>query len=347
MAEAVTMQRWEAVDLIIETEFPSVYIGQVEFLLREDRKGLSWDAAVQALIARGDQVGREEEPIFAAARERLRELETLTDDAIQSAARAAKLKLEEEEKERLLLKDKELFDAPAMAADFEHYKRLAYWNMHEANCLLLGKDPRQLTPPFLSKAPPGSPFVAEFHVLTGILTRAATVGLLGDKQHIEPSRLVAWAVEKGIDVPEALATLYLRPDAALHQGHADGDLQSSRTAPEGSSNRKKTDPSHTDLENELRELKTKLRSEKSSNANWRKTTRLMISGLLHANLRSPPRDKAASAKEVVDFLDKVWSRHLDENTVRDRMRKIEEIIDELQTDIDKVSKQERAAKQRN
>ena len=30
MAEAVTMQRWEAVDLIIETEFPSVSIDQVE-----------------------------------------------------------------------------------------------------------------------------------------------------------------------------------------------------------------------------------------------------------------------------------------------------------------------------
>ena len=340
MAEAVTMQRWEAVDLIIETEFPSVSIDQVEFLLREDRKGLSWDAAVQALIARGDQVGREEEPIFAAARERLRELETLTDDAIQSTAQAAKRKLEEEEKEKLRLKDKELFHAPAMSADFEHYKRLAYWDTHEATCLLLGKDPRHLTPTFLSGVPLGSPFVAEFHELTGILTRAATVGLLGDKQHIEPSELVPWALEMGIDVPAALTPVGHRPDAELRQDHGDGDLQSSRAVSEGSSTRKKTDPSHTDLENELRELKSELKHERSGNTVWRATTRLMIHGLLHANLRSPAREKAASAKEVVDFLDKVLSRHLDENTVRDRMPKIEEIIDELQKDTDKVAEQD-------
>ena len=103
---------------------------------------------MQALIARGDQVGRETS-VLAAACERIRELDTLADDDIQGAVRAIKLKEQEEENERLWLKDKELFDAPAMSADFEHYKRLAYWDMHEATCLLLGKDPRHLAQSFL------------------------------------------------------------------------------------------------------------------------------------------------------------------------------------------------------
>ena len=261
MAEAMAMQRGEAIDLIIETEFPSVPLDETDFLLHKVRQGLSCQAAVQALIARGDQVGRETS-VLAEACERLRELDTLADDEIQGAVRAIKLKEQEEENERLRLKDKELFHAPAMSADFEHYKRLAYWDMHEATCLLLGKDPRHLTPTFLSEAPSGSPFVAEFHVLTGILTRAATVGLLGDKQHIEPSKLVPWALEMGIDVPAALTAAGHRPDRELHQDPRDVDPHFSRA----------------DLEKEISNLKAKLKTEQSAHSKWRKTTLLIIHG---------------------------------------------------------------------
>jgi hypothetical protein len=264
MAEAVAMQRSEAIELIFETEFPSVGLHEMDFLLEGVRGGLSCEAAVQALIARGDQVGRETS-VLAAACERLRELDTLADDDIQGAVRAIKLKEQEEEKERLLLRDNELFHAPAMSADFEHYERLAYWDVHEATCLLLRKDPRHLTPAFLSKAPRGSPFVTEFHELTEILTRAAEMGSIGNKQRIEPSRLVAWALENKIDVPEALATAYPRPDAAFRQDHGDDDLLSSRAEPEGSLNRARIDPSCADLQNEVRRLEAQAKTEKTSN----------------------------------------------------------------------------------
>jgi hypothetical protein len=330
MAEAVAMQRGEAIDLIIETEFPSVPLDEMDFLLHKVRQGLSCHAAVQALIARGDQVGRETSAL-AAACERLRELDTLADDDIQCSVRAIKLKEQEEENERLRLKDKELFHAPAMSADFAHYKRNAYWDMHEATCLLLGRDPRHLTPNFLLNAPRGSPFVAKFHELTGFLTRAADMESIGNKQRIEPSRLVAWALENEIDVPETLATAYHLPATALHQDHADGDLQSSHAVPKGSPNRAKTDPSRADLENELRDLKNKLRSEKSANSKWRNTTLLIIHGLLHANLPVHPRGQPVGVGEVVEFLDKVLTRHIDANTVRARITEIQTLLATVHT----------------
>ena len=96
-----------------------------------------------------------------------------------------KLKLETEEKARLQLKDQKLFHAPAMAADFEHYRLLAFWDMHEATCLLLGKDPRCLKRSVLLNAPGGSPFAAQFRELTDILTRAVEAGLIGDEWRID------------------------------------------------------------------------------------------------------------------------------------------------------------------
>jgi hypothetical protein len=347
MAKTVATQRGEAIDLIIETDFPSVTLDKLDFLSNKVREGLNCEAAVQALIARGDPIDPETESVLPAACERLRELETLTDDAIQDAVRAIKLKEQEEERDRLLLNDQELFHAPAMTADFAHYKRNAYWDMHEATCLLLGKDPRHLTPNFLLNAPRGSPFVAEFHELTGFLSRAADMESIGNKQRIEPSRLVTWALDNEIVVPEALATAYPRPDAAFRQDHRDDDLLSSRVEPEGSLNRARIDPSCADLQNEVRRLEAQAKTQKTSNTTWRKTTLRIIHGLLHANLRAPPRENAASVKEAKDFLDKVLNRGPDEGTIRKRVEEIDAIIEELQKDMDDVAKQERAAKQRN
>ena len=154
------------------------------------------------------------------------ELEGLTDDAVQDAVRASRLKLETKEKERLLVEDQKLFHTSAMAADFEHYRLHAYWDMHEAACLLLGKDPRCLKRSFLLSAPGGSLFAAQFRELTDILTRAVEAGLIGDDWRIEPARLVTWALSQGIDVPETLATAFPRPGSELRQGLSDGDLQS-------------------------------------------------------------------------------------------------------------------------
>jgi len=181
MAEVTTMSRGDAIELIIDTEFPSVLIEDIEILSLKVQQGLSFEAALQALIAYSGQIAPEKESVLAAAHERLRELERLTDDEIQDVARSINLSKEAEEKERLLLEDQQLFDAPAMAADFEHYRPFAYWDMHEATCLLLGKDPRRLKPTVLFNSPVRSPFAAQFRELTGILTRAVETGLIGDQ----------------------------------------------------------------------------------------------------------------------------------------------------------------------
>ena len=293
------MSRQDAIELIIETEFPSVLIEDVELLSRKVQQGLIWEAAIDALITRGDQVGPEEQSVLAAACERLRELEKLTDNAIRDAVRANKLKLETKEKERLLLEDQKLFHTPAMAADFEHYSLLAYWNMHEATCLLLGKDPRRLTHTFLLNSPGGSPFAARFREMKDILTRAAEAGLIGDEQRIEPSRLVTWALSQGIDVPEALATAFRRPKSELRPGLSDDDLQSSIVASGGSSGGR-TAMSRAELERKVKDLEVKLKTQKSANSNWRNTTLLIMYGLLHANLPRTPREKPVSVTEVKD-----------------------------------------------
>lgn len=351
MAKATAESRDDAIQLVIETEFPSVLIEDVELLSRKVQRGLIWEAAVDALIARGDQVGPEEQSVLAAACERLRELEKLPDDALQDAVRANKLKLETKEKERLLLEDQKLFHTPAMVADFEHYRLHAYWDMHEATCLLLGKDPRRLKQTFLLNSPGGSPFAAQFRELTDILTRAVEAGLIGDEVglrggewRIDPARLVPWAIGKGIYVPEALATAFRRPESDLRPGPSDDDLQSSIAAPAGSSTGLKTAMSYAELEQKVKDLEAKSKTEKSSNTKWRKSTLLIISGLLHAKLGSTARDKPASVSEVMNFLDRVLNRGLTENTVRSRMKEIGEIMDEIQRDSEQAAKEDRAAK---
>jgi len=188
MAKATAESRDDVIQLVIETEFPSVLMEDVRYLLCKVQKGLSCEDAIDALVAWGQPVEAKERS--EERRERLREVEKLSEDTLQEAVRANKLKLETEEKARLQLEDQKLFHAPAMAADFEHYRLHEYWDMHEATCLLLGKDPRRLKQTFLLNSPVGSPFAAQFRELTGMLTRAAEVKLIGNKRRIEPSRLV-------------------------------------------------------------------------------------------------------------------------------------------------------------
>ena len=75
MAKATAELRDDAIQLVIETEFPSVVIEDIEFLSRKVQQGLSFEAALQALIAYGEQIAREEKSVIAAAYERLCELE--------------------------------------------------------------------------------------------------------------------------------------------------------------------------------------------------------------------------------------------------------------------------------
>jgi hypothetical protein len=336
MAKATAESRDDAIQLIIETEFPSVLIEDVRYLLCKVQKGLSWEDAIDALITWGQPVEAEERSELAAACERLREVEKLSKDALQEAVRANKLKLETEEKARLQLEDQKLFHAPAMAADFEHYRLHEYWDMHEATCLLLGKDPRRLKQTFLLNSPGRSPFAAQFRELTGMLTHTAEVKLVGNKRRIEPSRLVPWALTIGIHVPEALAVAYSRPDTEPRQGLGH-EVQPSPAAPTG------TAKSQSELEKALHDLKNQLRSEKAANSRWRNTTLAIIYGLLHGNFRGTPQEKPASVNKVTDFIEEVLGRRIDANTIRSRRKEIEEIIPELQAYVD----QEQAAKKRN
>ena len=339
------MSRQDFIELIIETEFPSVLIEDVEFMSRKVQQGLSFEAALQALIAYGEQIAPEEKSVIAAAYERLCELESLTDDAIRDAARPITLNIEAEAKERRLLEYQKLFDDPAMAADFAHYRPFAYWEMHEAVCLLLGKDPRRLTPSLISDAPSESPFAARFRELTGMLTRAAELGLIGDKQHVEPSRLVTWSREKGIPVPEALAAAHGQPDTEFQsQGLGHGFQSSSASAV---SAHVKQDNFQAELAKEVKDLKKRLRIETSSHSNWRKQTLLIMHGLLHADLNNPLRRSPAKVRDVLHFLDQVLSRNLTEKTVKARMNEIAEMIDGLQRDLDHTGAQEETVKKRN
>ena len=73
----------------------------------------------------------------------------------------------------------------------------------------------------------------------------------------------------------------------------------------------------------------------------------VIHGLLHSSLRGAPREKAASVTEARDFLDKVLSLSFHANTIRERMKDIDEIILDLQREIDNAAKEHQADKRRN
>ena len=101
---------------------------------------------------------------------------------------------------------------------------------------------------------------------------------------------------------------------------SDGDSQSAIGVPGSSSTGVKTAMSNVELEQKVKDLEAKLKTEKSSNSYWRKTRLLIMYGLLHANLPRTPRDKPVSVSEVKDFLDKViLSRNFAEKTIRSRM----------------------------
>jgi hypothetical protein len=161
-----------------------------------------------------------------------------------------------------------------MAAEFEHYRPLAYWDMHEATCLLLGKDPRRLksivvfhregreSSIALSDFPHRSPFAARFRDLANVLKRAAETGVIGDEDRIDPSRLIPWALTRGISVPKALVTAFPQPDAGARQELDDGEIESSTAAPPSSSPDMSTAVPRANLEREVSRLKAQLKTEK-------------------------------------------------------------------------------------
>ena len=318
---------------------------------------MSFKTALQALVAtrkytEPQEELEEEERKLAAAYQRFGELERLTDDAIQNAAQVVKLKMAAEEREELQLKEETLLNAPRMAAEFEHYRPLAYWDMHEATCLLLGKDPRRLksivvfhregreSSIALSDFPHRSPFAARFRDLANVLKRAAETGVIGDEDRIDPSRLIPWALTRGISVPKALVTAFPQPDAGARQELDDGEIESSTAAPPSSSPDMSTAVPRANLEREVSRLKAQLKTEKTANSKWRKTTLLLLYGLLHGTFRGNPREKPASVQDVIDFVYAVAGRCFDANTIRSRLKEIDAMLAEIQTDIDQVPKQE-------
>lgn len=135
--------------------------------------------------------------------------------------------------------------------------------------------------------------------------------------------------------------MYSRSDTSLPRGL---NQQSSRTATTGYSTRTQGAKSQVELENEIRELKNTLRALKTANTNWKKTTQMIVYGLLHANFGGRPRDNPVSLSQAMGFLDQVLSRNFDKNTIRSR---IDSIKDEFQRDLDEAGKRKETANQPN
>jgi hypothetical protein len=97
----------------------------------------------------------------------------------------------------------EFFNQSDAAADFRFWCALEFWSLAEAAALLLGKDPRKVSPYRFNYVGRSSPFLRAFEDLMAKLTRAVTDGKL--KKANRPSNIVDWAEHVGISVPEPLS----------------------------------------------------------------------------------------------------------------------------------------------
>jgi hypothetical protein len=96
----------------------------------------------------------------------------------------------------------EFFNQPDAAADFRFWCHLEHWTLDETVALLLGKDPRKVSPLMLSHIRHKSPFRQTFEDLRSKLIRAKHDGKL--KERDTPSSFIEWAEKVGVAMPGEL-----------------------------------------------------------------------------------------------------------------------------------------------
>jgi hypothetical protein len=332
------MARKEDIEFIISTEFPSVAKYGDSLPMMEA------DGVVEQFIDYIVYHEGADGTALIGLRQRSIELESFNDAHLRTIAQEILDKQDFDEKERQWIKDEELlsqeeqlFGAPEMTADFPHFATLAYWNPYEAACLLLNKDPRRLPSP---DSHTESPFSLQLRNLTERLSREAETGSIGNERRIIPSRLLLWARRKGVEVPEGLIGAVETMDL-ISQG---GDLVPLN---EAASTEEKSNRSLAELQNEIAKLKKERKQTKSANTRWRRSTLLIIYGLLHAGIKGAPRNCPASIREIENFLEQVLRKRFDEETIRQRLKEIEEMAEELQTDIYAEGRADARVKEQN
>ncbi|MEW8070698.1 MAG: hypothetical protein AB2826_09755 [Candidatus Thiodiazotropha sp.] len=126
----------------------------------------------------------------------------------------------EEVRERLEQEEqKRFFNLPYAIANFEYWRKAAYWNLEEATALILNKDPKVVTWEKVEPEVYHSKFAKEYAQTRELVNRAAEADILVDK--VTPRRFVSWAAEVGLTIPDGLSD--------LAEDHADNKTSSEAT----------------------------------------------------------------------------------------------------------------------
>ena len=92
---------------------------------------------------------------------------------------------------------REHWDYVADPAEFQHWCRMSGWTGDEAAALLLGKDPKFVTPDVLNQ-----PFSTPYQELRALIRRAQEMGVLAEP--MRPQDVLSWAERLGIPIPRKL-----------------------------------------------------------------------------------------------------------------------------------------------
>ena len=111
------------------------------------------------------------------------------------------------------------FNQRSALADYHYWTKADYWTLDEAIVLALGRDPNVVTAANLAPFRLTSPFVANFLRLQNLALRAKATGKLFDP--VLPVLFVAWAIDKGIDIPAPMRDLIMAQAAPIDwEGHS-------------------------------------------------------------------------------------------------------------------------------
>lgn len=131
------------------------------------------------------------------------QLNSLTDEKIQSMVREVKAEIAEKSKKRAEENERNMYyNKPSSYADFQYWAKMPYWSLEECTALSFGRSPDVIKIKKMESIKLVSTFAKKLLDTHRILQRATTMDQLA-KSNI-PGFYVAWALRNGISIPEKL-----------------------------------------------------------------------------------------------------------------------------------------------
>ena len=231
------------------------------------------------------------------------------------------LKRAEMEKQHLEDDQRQFFNQPRAAADFDYWSKMTHWTLDEAIALSFGKAPEVVNEKSLKGAVPWvSPFVREYRRTRELADRA-----LAWKQLYDPilsALFVKWAQDNHIPVPDDLvASVEARSEAFF-----DWKARYEGLLAQNNANVEKENELIEAAKSRIAELENTAKQPKQLHTKERESLLKLVIGMAVSGYAyDPDAARSPTTSEIADDLVKSGVP-LDEDTVRKWLREARELL---------------------